>query len=103
MKSGQSNIGGNNVWTVPWQAPSGLDAEDLRTRLASMPEYDASEGDIETFERDGVVFLEGAFTDWVDVLRRGLERNLAAPESYAFPCDSTAAGEPGRFFDSYCN
>ena len=101
MMSGQGNIPGNNEWTVPWQAPS--DADELRTRLASMPEYDAAEDDIETFERDGVVLLEGAFADWVDVLRRGLERNLAAPGSYAFPCDSTVAGESGRFFDSYCN
>ena len=64
MTSGQGNIPGNNEWTVPWQAPSGLDADELRTRLASMPEYDAAEDDIETFERDGVVLLEGAFADW---------------------------------------
>ncbi len=92
-----------NVETVPWRAPGGLDADMLAAAVAAMPEYDADEADLETYRRDGVVFLEGAFADWVDALRAGLERNLAEPEAYAFPCESTTRDEPGRFFDSYCN
>ena len=49
------------------------------------------------------MLLRGLFTDWVDRLRAGLERNLEAPERFAFPCESNPAGLPGRFFDSYCN
>ena len=58
---------------------------------------------IERFQEDGAAILRGAFADWVEPLRAGLERNLRAPQDYAFPCESAPAGEPGRFFDSYCN
>ena len=47
--------------------------------------------------------LPGAFAEWVEPLRAGLDRNAARPHDYAFPCESTTPGEPGRFFDSYCN
>ncbi len=89
---------GNNQKTVPWEAPdlSGFDP-------AAVPEYEADPADIETFRRDGVVLLRGAFREWVEPLRAGLERNLAAPHEYCFPCESISDGEAGRFFDSYCN
>ena len=99
MTSDQGTLEGLNEWTVAWQVPEGL---DLRDR-PPVSDYEASESDIETFQRDGVVVLRGAFANWVEPLRRGLERNLADPESYAFPCESTEEGAPGRFFDSYCN
>jgi len=86
-----------NLETVPWQADAALDLP------ARVPDYEADAADIEAFQRDGVVLLKGAFADWVETLRRGLARNLAAPEDFAFPCESTAEGEAGRFFDSYCN
>jgi len=92
------SIQGNNAWTVPWQAP-----QAVTTAQARRPAYDAAAADVESFQRDGVVLLRGAFADWVEPLSRGLERNLADPEAYAFPCESTADGEAGRFFDSYCN
>lgn len=94
----EGKIQSNNLWTVPWQAPATEAAR--RTRR---PAYDAAAADVEAFQRDGVVQLKGAFADWVEPLRRGLERNLADPEAYAFPCESTTEGEAGRFFDSYCN
>jgi ectoine hydroxylase-related dioxygenase (phytanoyl-CoA dioxygenase family) len=47
--------------------------------------------------------LRGASSQWVDCLRAGLQRNLDNPRQFAFPCESNPAGEPGRFFDSYCN
>lgn len=87
-----------NVTTVPWTVPdlTGVDR-------AAIPDYAADPADIETFQRDGVVVLRGAFTDWIEALRAGQERNIKSPESYRFPCESNPTGAPGRFFDSYCN
>ena len=44
------------------------------TRFAGIDDATA-----ERFRRDGVVHLEGAFVDWVDVLRAGVERNMRSP------------------------
>ena len=86
-----------NQHTVDWQRPEvAIDARGVIS-------FDARPADIETFRRDGVVLLRGASRDWVEILRAGLQRNLDDPQSYAFPCESNPAGEPGRFFDSYCN
>ena len=89
---------GMNSWTL--EQP--LEPFDTSS-LAPLPDYDARPEDIAAFQRDGVVVLRGALADWVEPLIAGLERNLANPEAYAFPCESTRAGEAGRFFDSYCN
>ena len=36
--------------------------------------------DRETYRRDGVVHLKGAFSaEWLDLLGRGIDRNMAAP------------------------
>ena len=56
---------------------------------------------IQEFQCDGVLLLKGAFTDWVDVMRAGVERNMAHPSEYASE-NAVAAGQ-GRFFDDYCN
>lgn len=86
-----------NQHTVDWRRPGiEIDASGV-TPYAARPE------DIESFRRDGVVLLRGASIDWVDPLRAGLQRNLDAPHSFAFPCESNPSGAPGRFFDSYCN
>lgn len=58
---------------------------------------------IDNFQRDGVCYLPGAFVDWVEPLRAGLERIMASPDDYAFTSDSAEPDEPGRFFDTYCN
>ena len=89
-----------NSTTVDWRV-----IDDLRPLAAAMhrPGAEIANSDIDTFQRDGVVYLPGAFTEWVEPLRAGLERNLQHPDRYAFPCESTRANEPGRFFDSYCN
>ncbi len=34
---------------------------------------------IETFQRDGVVLLEGVFDDWIDTLRAGVDTNMSDP------------------------
>ena len=56
---------------------------------------------IEAFETDGVVLVKGLFRDWVDVIRVGIERNMAEPGPYA--AENLKPGETGRFFDDYCN
>ena len=60
-----------------------------------------TDSQIQEFQRDGVVLLKGALTDWVDVMRAGVERNMAAPSEYASE-NAVGAGQ-GRFFDDYCN
>ncbi len=54
---------------------------------------------VEAFQRDGVVMLEGAMADWVEVMRAGVARNLAEPSEYANENGVTE----GRFFDDYVN
>jgi ectoine hydroxylase-related dioxygenase (phytanoyl-CoA dioxygenase family) len=53
------------------------------------------------YARDGVVVVRGAFRDWVETLRSGFERNLAAPGPFAI--ENVGSGEGGRFFEDYCN
>ena len=60
-----------------------------------------SEEHVAAYQRDGVVLIEGLFADYVDVLREGVERNMAEPGPYA--AENLKAGEAGRFFDDYCN
>ena len=85
---------GNSV-TVDWRPHSKI----IQT-LGAPPACDVSTAAIATFQRDGVVLLRGAFADWVDRLRAGLQRNMEYPDNYAFPCDSVAPGGKGRYFDS---
>ena len=82
---------GNSV-TVDWRPHSKI----IQT-LGAPPACDVSTDAIATFQRDGVVLLRGAFADWVDRLRAGLQRNMNDPDNYAFPCDSVAPGGKGRF------
>lgn len=92
-----------NQWTLPWSAPEGPEMDAIRAGTHRPAPFDLGDEAIETFQRDGVLLLRGAFVDWVERLRRGLERCLADPGAYRFPCESTRPGEPGRFFDNYCN
>ncbi len=56
---------------------------------------------VEAYHRDGVVLVKGLWKDWVDVIRAGIERNMAEPGPYA--AENLKPGEGGRFFDDYCN
>ena len=56
---------------------------------------------IDTYHRDGVVLIKGLFADWVEVLRAGIDRNMAEPGPHA--AENLKPGEGGRFFDDYCN
>ena len=86
-----------NQTTVEWwRPPPSIDPSETTP-------WAADTAAIDRFQEDGAVLLRGVFDEWVEPLRAGLERNLAAPQNYAFPCESAPAGEPGRFFDSYCN
>ena len=56
---------------------------------------------VAAYQRDGVVLVKGLFADWVEVLRAGVERNMAEPSAQLMA--TLKPGEAGRFFDDYCN
>ena len=61
-----------------------------------------SDSEVEAFERDGAVCLRGLFDlGWLEKLGRGLDKNFAepGPDSTYY----TPEGEPGGFYDDYCN
>lgn len=66
-----------------------------------MPHPLVTQDMIETYQRDGVVLIRGLFSDWVEELRAGVERNMDDPGPYA--SENEKEGETGRFFDDYCN
>lgn len=71
-------------------------AEDLVLRQL------VSDRDIALFQEKGAVCLRGVFdSTWLDKLAAGLEKNFAAPgpDSTVY----TEAGNPGGFYDDYCN
>ncbi|QJF52140.1 phytanoyl-CoA dioxygenase family protein [Roseobacter ponti] len=57
--------------------------------------------DITSYQRDGVVLIRGLFSQHVETLRAGVERNMAEPGPFA--SENQRGGETGRFFDDYCN
>ena len=56
---------------------------------------------VETFQRDGVLLLQGLFAEWVETLQRGVEFNLANPGPWGR--EYLDNGQGGRFFGDYCN
>ena len=97
------NKEGFNQWTIPWTTPSGPDMDAIKSGSFQAVDFEISNEEISNYQRDGVLLLRGAFVEWVEPLKQGLERNAASPESYRFPAESTLPDAPGRFFDSYCN
>ncbi len=61
-----------------------------------------SADDVAAFQRDGAVVIRGAFAEWIDRLREGVERNMQEPGIYAAENVKPEEGQ-GRFFDDYCN
>jgi ectoine hydroxylase-related dioxygenase (phytanoyl-CoA dioxygenase family) len=59
------------------------------------------EADIQEFQQAGAIVLRGVFTEWVDTLRKGVDRNMAAPGE--FSKTYTTEGDVGNFFGDYCN
>lgn len=60
-----------------------------------------TEQQVADYQRDGAAYLPGLFTDWVETIRAGIERNMREPGPYA--AENLKPGESGRFFDDYCN
>ena len=60
-----------------------------------------NQSQIDDFDENGAILIRGLFADWVDTIRAGIEKNMAEPGPYA--AENLTAGEPGRFFDDYCN
>jgi ectoine hydroxylase-related dioxygenase (phytanoyl-CoA dioxygenase family) len=56
---------------------------------------------VEAFQRNGAICLRGVFKQWIAPLQRGVEANMTEPGDYG--SENTTPGEPGRFFDDYCN
>ena len=50
------------------------------------------------FHQDGAVVLRGIFTDWIERLQAGVERNIAEPS----PDVRIYDGASGRHFGDYC-
>ena len=56
---------------------------------------------IDEFREKGVTVLRNVFADWVDVLRKGVDANMADPDPNARIYTGKDGG--GRFFVDYCN
>jgi len=58
--------------------------------------------DLRAYREDGAIVLRQVYSaHWIDVLRAGVERNLAEPGP--FGKRYTPEGQPGMFFGDYCN
>ena len=57
--------------------------------------------EVEKFEKEGVLLIKGLFQHYVDIIQKGIEKNLLNPGPYA--AENLKDGEKGRFFDDYCN
>lgn len=67
-----------------------------------MKTFSLSPSVIHDYQRDGAVVIRGALdASELAQLERGIEANLAAPGSLA--AVASAADDPGRFFEDFCN
>jgi len=71
------------------------------TAHTASPAAVLSQDQIDAFQRDGAICLRGHFNAWVPLLEAGVAANMKEPGPYG--AENTKAGEPGRFFDDYCN
>jgi len=68
--------------------------------MAAADEIAVTDAQAAAFREDGAVCLRGLFPEWVETLRRGIERNIEAPSADV----RLYTGERGgRFFGDYCN
>jgi len=56
---------------------------------------------ISEFVNQGAICLPDLFTDWIDILKAGVERNHNQPGSYF--SENVTEAKNGRFWDDYCN
>ena len=54
---------------------------------------------VDDFQNNGAVVIRGLFTDWVETLKQGIEKNLAEPGEFVRDYQD----DNGRFFGDYCN
>jgi len=73
-----------NTTTASRQSEAGVIAEDY----------------VHDFQQNGVVYIPRLFTDWVDLLRAGIDKNIASPGPYVRDYHNQ---QGGRFFGDYCN
>ena len=58
--------------------------------------------DVTVFQRDGAILIKNVLEQkWLDLLARGIDRNKRSRGPWA--CDYTEPGDPGEFWDDYCN
>ncbi len=60
-----------------------------------------TEAQIDAYQADGAVVIPGLMAEWVDTMAAGIEHNMTDPGPHVD--ELTRKGEPGRFFDDYCN
>ena len=56
---------------------------------------------VQQFQQDGVMLLQGVFSDWIESLRQGVEINMSDPGP--FGREYVDDNQSGRFFGDYCN
>ena len=56
--------------------------------MADAPDIRISDDEVAAYQRDGAICLRGLFNDWLDLLARGVEANMAAPGPVAPGSDS---------------
>ena len=67
--------------------------------MNAVSDLPVSRARVDEFQEHGVTVLRGVFADWVESLRRGVERNMADPGPYTK--GYTPEGGSGRFFGDY--
>jgi ectoine hydroxylase-related dioxygenase (phytanoyl-CoA dioxygenase family) len=78
-----------------------MEPRRFETKDSAMPHPLITQDHIDQFQRDGVTLIRGLFADQVELLRDGVEANMAEPGPYA--SNNEKKGQTGRFFDDYCN
>lgn len=53
------------------------------------------------FQQQGAICIRGLFTNWIDLLKLGVQRNHDQPGPYF--SENVTANDSGRFWDDYCN
>jgi len=56
---------------------------------------------VDEFQHDGVVLLQGVFNDWIELLREGVGINMNSPGPWGR--EYLDKNQAGRFFGDYCN
>lgn len=75
-----------------------LDSLQLNRRVAAR----LTDADIADFRRDGAIVIRGLLdADELNVLREGIDANLAAPSARSKV--ASRPDDPGRFFEDFCN